>query len=56
MGLIGQWDLCVAVVTANRQLQTANRKLLAAPRESVMFRNLIEAINSNTEIIDEAVL
>ena len=44
------------LVTANCRPPTANGKLLTAPLESVMFGNLIDAINSNTEIIDEAVL
>jgi hypothetical protein len=42
-------------VTANRKLLTANCKPLTVALESIMERNLVEAIDPDTEIIDQAI-
>ena len=39
----------------NRKPQTANCKPLTVALESIMERNLVEAIDPDTEIIDEAI-
>jgi hypothetical protein len=41
--------------TANRQPPTANRKPLTVALESIMERNLVEAIDPDAEIIDQAI-
>ena len=41
--------------TANCKLQTANCKLLTVALESIMERNLVEAFDPDTEIIDQAI-